>query len=131
MAELSEKARKLFVDPNYLFIATVNSDGSPQVTPVWTDLEDGRIRFNTARGRAKERNLRRDPRVGLSITAKDNPWDKVDIRGRAVDFVEGDEADRHIDSLSEKYLGETTYPWRNPEEQRVIVLIEPERVYEM
>jgi PPOX class probable F420-dependent enzyme len=131
MADLSEKARKLFTEPNYLYIATVNADGSPQVTPVWTDLQDGRIRFNTARGRAKERNLRRDPRAGLSIAAIDNPWDKVDIRGRAVDFIEGDEADRHIDELSQKYTGQSPYPWRQPDEQRVIVVIEPERVYEM
>jgi PPOX class probable F420-dependent enzyme len=131
MAELSEKARKLFEDPNYLFVGTTNPDGSPQVTVVWTDLEDGRIRFNTAIGRVKERNLRRDPRVGLSITEQGNPWNKADVRGRAVDFIEGDEADAHIDDLAEKYIGQRPYPWRNPEERRVIVVIEPERVYEM
>lgn len=131
MAGLSDKARKLFTDPNYLFVGTVNPDGSPQVTPVWTDIQNGRIRFNTAVGRVKERNLRRDPRVGMSITARDNPWDKVDVRGRAVDFIEGEEADKHIDDLSEKYTGQRPYPWRNPEEQRVIVVIEPERVHEM
>jgi PPOX class probable F420-dependent enzyme len=131
MAALSDKARKLFTDPNYLFIGTINPDGSPQVTPVWTDLQDGRIRFNTAIGRVKERNLRRDPRVGMSITARDNPWDKVDVRGRVVDWIEGEEADKHIDDLSEKYTGQRPYPWRNPEERRVTVVIEPERVHEM
>jgi PPOX class probable F420-dependent enzyme len=130
MAELSDKARKLFEDPNYLFVGTVNKDGSPQVTPVWTDASNGYIRFNTAVGRAKERNLRRDPRVGLSITARDDPWNKADIRGRVVDFIEGAEADDNIDDLSEKYIGQRPYPWRNPEETRVIVVIEPERVYE-
>ena len=131
MAKLSDKARQLFTDPNYLFVGTVNSDGSPQVTPVWTDEKDGKIRFNTAVGRVKERNLRRDPRVGLSITARDNPWEKADIRGRVVDFVEGQEADAHIDDLAEKYIGQRPYPWRNPAEKRVIVVIEPERVHEM
>lgn len=131
MAGLSDKAQKLFTDPNYLFVGTVNSDGSPQVTPVWTDVQDGRIRFNTAIGRVKERNLRRDPRIGMSITARDNPWEKVDVRGRVVDWVEGEEADNHIDDLSEKYTGQRPYPWRNPEERRVIVVIEPERVHEM
>ena len=130
MAELSEKARKLFEDPNYLFVATVNPDGSPQVTPVWTDVSNGNIRFNTAVGRAKERNLRRDPRVGLSIYETGNPWNKVDIRGRVVDFVEGDDADANIDDLAEKYINQRPYPWRNPEEKRVIVVVEPERVYE-
>lgn len=131
MAELSEKARKLFAGPNYLFVATLNSDGSPQVTPVWTDLQNGRIRFNTAIGRVKARNLRRDPRIAMSIAARDDPWDKVDVRGRVVDFIEGDEADRHIDDLSEKYTGQRPYPWRQPDEQRVIVVIEPVRVHEM
>lgn len=131
MAELSDKARKLFTDPNYLYVGTTNPDGSPQVTVVWTDLQDARIRFNTAIGRVKERNLRRDPRIGLTITARDNPWDKVDVRGRVVDFVEGEEADQHIDDLSEKYTGQRPYPWRTPEERRVIVVIEPARVYEM
>lgn len=131
MAELSEKARKLFEEPNQLYVATINKDGSPQVTQVWTDLQDGHIRFNTAVGRAKERNLRRDPRIGLTITAADNPFEKADIRGRVVDFVEGEEADRQIDDLSEKYLGQRPYPWRQPDEKRVIVVVEPERVYEM
>jgi PPOX class probable F420-dependent enzyme len=131
MAGLSDKARKLFTDPNYLYVGTANPDGSPQVTVVWTDLQDGHIRFNTAIGRVKERNLRRDPRIGMTITARDNPWDKVDVRGRVVDFVEGEAADRHIDDLSEKYTGQRPYPWRQPEERRVIVVIEPARVYEM
>jgi PPOX class probable F420-dependent enzyme len=131
MAGLSDKARKLFTDPNYLYVGTTNPDGSPQVTVVWTDVQDGRIRFNTAIGRVKERNLRRDPRIGMTITARDNPWAKVDIRGRVVDFVEGEEADRHIDDLSEKYTGQRPYPWRQPEERRVIVVTEPARVYEM
>ena len=131
MATLSEKARKLFTDPNYLYVGTTNPDGSPQVTVVWTDLHDARIRFNTAVGRVKERNLRRDPRIGMTITARDNPWDKVDVRGQVVDFVEGEEADRHIDDLSEKYTGQRPYPWRRPGERRVIVVIEPARVYEM
>jgi PPOX class probable F420-dependent enzyme len=131
MAALSDKARKLFTDPNYLYVGTTNPDGSPQVTVVWTDLQDSRIRFNTAVGRVKERNLRRDPRIGMTITARDNPWDKVDVRGRVVDFVEGEEADQHIDDLSEKYTGQRPYPWRQPDERRVIVVIEPARVYEM
>jgi PPOX class probable F420-dependent enzyme len=131
MAELSEKARKLFVDPNLLFVATRNPDGSPQVTPVWTEVHDGHIRFNTAIGRVKEQNLRRDPRIAMSITAHDDPWDKADVRGHVVDFIEGEEADRNIDDLSEKYTGQRPYPWRQPDEKRVIVVIEPERVYEM
>jgi len=131
MAELSDKGRGLFEGPNLLFVGTVNRDGSPQVTPVWTALDNGHITFNTAVGRAKERNLRRDPRVGLSITAKDDPFQKVDIVGRVVDFIEGDEAYAQIDDLAEKYIGQRPYPWLQEGEQRVKVVIEPVRVHEM
>jgi PPOX class probable F420-dependent enzyme len=130
MAELSDKARKLFEDPNILFVGTVNTDGSPQVTPVWTGLENGYITFNTAVGRAKERNMRRDPRVGLSITARDNPMEKVDVIGRVVDMIVGEDADDQIDDFAEKYIGQRPYPWRRGE-TRVKVLIEPVRVHEM
>jgi PPOX class probable F420-dependent enzyme len=130
MAELSEKARKLFEDPNLLFVATVNRDGSPQVTPVWTHVENGYITFNTAVGRAKERNMRRDPRIGLSITARDNPMEKVDVIGRVVDMIEGEEADNQIDDFSEKYIGQRPYPWRQGE-TRVKVVVEPVRIHQM
>ena len=130
MAELSDKARKLFEAPNLLFVATVNQDGSPQVTPVWTHTQDGYVTFNTARGRAKERNMRREPRIGLSIASRDDPMEKVDLAGRVVEMIEGEEAEAQIDDLSEKYIGERPYPWRRDEE-RIKVLIEPVRVHEM
>jgi PPOX class probable F420-dependent enzyme len=130
VTELSAAARKLFEEPNLLFVGTVNRDGSPQVTPVWTHLENGYITFNTAVGRAKERNMRRDPRVGLSISAREDPMDKVDVIGRVVDMIEGEPADGQIDDLSEKYIGQRPYPWRRGE-TRVKVLIEPVRVYQM
>ena len=130
MADLSDKARKLFEAPNLLFVGTINSDGSPQVTPVWTHVENGYITFNTAKGRAKERNLRRDPRVGLSITSRDDPMDKVDVIGRVVDMIEGQEADDQIDDFAEKYIGQRPYPWRRGE-TRIKVLVEHVRVYQM
>jgi PPOX class probable F420-dependent enzyme len=130
MAELNDNARKLFEDPNILFVATVNRDGSPQVTPVWTHLDNGNITFNTAVGRAKERNLRRDPRVGLSITARDDPWNKVDVIGRVVEMIEGEEADDQLDDFAEKYIGQRPYPWRRGE-TRVKIIVEPVRVYQM
>ena len=130
MAELSDKARKLFEAPNLLFVATVNQDGSPQVTPVWTHTQDDYVTFNTAKGRAKERNMRREPRIGLSIASRDDPMQKVDLAGRVVEMIEGDEAEAQIDDLSEKYIGQRPYPWRRGEE-RIKVLIEPVRVHEM
>jgi PPOX class probable F420-dependent enzyme len=130
MAELGEKAQRLFEGPNLLFVATVNADGSPQVTPVWTHVENGYITFNTARGRVKERNMRREPRIGLSITSRDDPMDKVDLAGRVVEMIEGDEAENQIDDLSDKYIGQRPYPWRRGE-TRIKVIVEPVRVHEM
>jgi PPOX class probable F420-dependent enzyme len=129
MAELSPKARKLFEEPNLLFLATVNRDGSPQVTPVWTHTENAYITLNTARGRVKERNMRRDPRVGLSIASRDDPMEKVDVAGRVIEMIEGDAAESQIDDLSAKYIGQRPYPWRQGEE-RIKVVIEPVRVHE-
>ena len=130
MAELTEKARRLVEEPNFGYLATVMPDGSPQVSPVWVDLEDGYVRFNTATGRVKDQNVRRDPRVAISVADRNNQYDKVDIRGRVVDIVEGDEAEQHIDSLAKKYIGEERYPWRGPGERRVLVRVQPERVSE-
>lgn len=100
------------------------------MTPVWTELEDGRITFNTAVGRVKERNIRRDPRVGLTIMARDDPYDKVVVAGRVVEMIEGEPANVQIDDLAEKYIGQRPYPWLQEGERRVKVVVEPVRVYE-
>jgi PPOX class probable F420-dependent enzyme len=125
VAELNDKARRTIEGPNLAFLAEVMADGSPHVSPVWIDHENGYVTFNTAIGRLKERNMRRDPRVAISIADKDDPYNKVDIRGRVIEIVEGEEAERQIDKLAKKYIGEDTYPWRRPGEARVKVLVEP------
>jgi PPOX class probable F420-dependent enzyme len=125
MVELSASARNKVDAPNLAFLATVMADGSPQVTPVWIARENGNITFNTALGRVKEKNMRRDPRVAISIADKDDPYDKVCIRGRVVEIIEGQVADRQIDELAKKYLGKDEYPWRNPAETRIKVIVEP------
>ena len=131
MAQLTEKARQRLTGPNFGYLATIMEDGSPQVSPVWVDLEGDKILFNTSKGRVKEQNLRRDPRVAISIADKENQYDKVDIRGRVVNWVEGEEALSHIDKLAKKYMGEEKYPWLQPGEERVIAKIEPEKISEM
>jgi PPOX class probable F420-dependent enzyme len=95
---------------------------------MWVDVDGDDVIFNTAIGRVKEENLRRDPRVSLSSIDPENPYDRVEIRGRVVEFIEGDEADRCMNRLSKKYTGQDPYPWRIPGERRVIVRVEPERV---
>jgi len=125
MVELSDTARRKIEEPNLAFLADVMADGSPHVSPVWIALENGYITFNTAVGRVKEKNMRRDPRVAISIADKDDFYDKVDIRGRVVEMIEGEAADRQIDELAKKYLGKDEYPWRNSAETRIKVLVEP------
>jgi PPOX class probable F420-dependent enzyme len=115
MATLSDSEREKIEAPNLAFLATVMEDGSPQVSPIWIAMEDGNITFNTALGRLKERNMRRDPRVAISVANRDDIYDRVTIRGRVAEMIEGEEADRQIDELARKYLGADEYPWRMPE----------------
>jgi PPOX class probable F420-dependent enzyme len=124
MAQLSESEREKIEAPNLAFLATVMEDGSPQVSPVWIAVEDDKITFNTALGRLKERNMRRDPRVAISVANRDDIYDRVTIRGRVVEMIDGEVAERQIDDLARKYLGKD-YPWRKPGEARLKVVVEP------
>lgn len=105
-------------------LATVMKDGSPQVTPVWFDYTDGKLRVNTARGRVKSRTLRPGARVALAIIDPDNPYRYLQVRGRVLNVTEQG-ADAHIDSLAKKYLGQDKYPFRQAGEVRVKYEIEP------
>ena len=127
MAKLEEKPRK-FLDesPNVGVATTLREDGSPHSTIVWVDVEDGKASFNTARGRAKSKHLERDPRASLLMVDPNNAWRWVAVSGPAELTEEG--ADAQIDKLAKKYLGKEEYPWRNPAEQRVKVVIEPDKV---
>ncbi len=129
-AILPEGVKKLFLEPNYAHVATLMADGSPQVTPVWVDIEGDRILVNTAEGRSKPRNVRRDPRVAISIVKQDNPYSSAFVRGRVVE-MRLDGADDHIDKLAMKYMGQESYPYRQAGDQRVIMVIEPEHVSSM
>ena len=126
-AKLSEGVKKLFEEPNFAHLATIMPDGSPQVTPVWVEMEGDRIVVNTAEGRIKPRNVRRDPRVAISIVRQENPYQAAYIRGRVVE-LRHEGADESIDRLAKKYIGQDRYPWRAPGEERVILIVEPERV---
>lgn len=125
MSKLSADALRLLGEgKNLAIIATIMPDGSPQATAVWVDTDGEHARFNTAEGRVKTKNLRRDPRVAVAILNADNPYEQVTIRGRVVEFVhEG--AVEHIDSLARKYVGTDVFTERDPNDQRVIVKISP------
>jgi PPOX class probable F420-dependent enzyme len=127
MAKLDEKPRKFLEENPHVGVATtLREDGSPHSTIVWVDVEDGKVSFNTARGRAKSKHLERDPRASLLMVDPNNSYKWVAVSGPAKVTEEG--ADAQIDKLAKKYLGKDEYPWRNPEETRVKVLIDPEKV---
>jgi PPOX class probable F420-dependent enzyme len=120
----------LFKKPAFANLATLNPDGSPQVTPVWLDYDGTNILVNTAHGRVKHRNLQREPRVALSILDPENPYRYLGIQGRVVEMTDAG-ADAHIDKMAKKYLNKDTYPWRSASEKRVLVKIKPDKVHTM
>ena len=109
-------------------LATLNPDGSPQVTPVWVDYDGTHVIVNTARGRVKDRNLQHEPRVALSIQDPDNPYRYLSIKGRVSEMTENG-ADAHIDKMAKKYMGKDKYPLRQPGEVRLLVTIAPDKVH--
>ena len=109
----------------FAHLATILSDGSPQVTPVWFDYTNGVIRVNTAKGRVKARTLRDGAKVAMSILDPDNAYRYIQIRGH-VSRVSEDGADAHIDSLAMKYLGKDKYPYSQPGDVRVMYEITPD-----
>lgn len=112
-------------------VATVLADGTPQVTPVWVDYANGVVRFNTAKGRVKARVLKQGSPVALAVLDPDNPYRYIQIRGKVSRVTEGAQADTHINSLAKKYLGQDTYPYRQPGEERIMYDIEPTAVQTM
>lgn len=126
--KLNGHIRERLLAPNFWHLATVDRDGMPQVSPMWADIEDEYVMVNTSMGRVKVDNLRLNPNVSLSHHDPENPYDRAEIRGRVVRFVEGDVAERAMDRLAQKYIGQDRYPWLLPGERRVMLLIEPVRV---
>lgn len=127
MATVPDSHRDLLDRPILISLATVQPDGQPQVTPVWADYVDGRVRINTAAGRQKHTNLLERPQATVMVVDPDNGQRYIEIRGRVAETTE-EGADEVIDALAKLYLGVDTYPFRNPAETRVTFLIEPEHV---
>jgi PPOX class probable F420-dependent enzyme len=123
VASLTPAQAELLLAPNFATVGTLAADGSPQLSVVWVDWDGESVLFNTAAGRAKPRNLARDPRVSILVTGQDGyRW--VAVSGTAQLTSEG--ADAHIDKLARKYTGDG---WEaKPGEQRLLVRVRPERV---
>jgi PPOX class probable F420-dependent enzyme len=122
--------RELFHKKAFAHLATMMKDGTPQVTPVWCDFDGTHIVVNSAKGRTKDKNMRRNPNVALSVQDPDNPYRYIAVRGKVVDITENG-ADDHIDKMAKKYRGVDKYPNRAPGEVRVIYRILPERAWTM
>lgn len=117
----------LFSKKAFGVLATLMPNGHPQATPVWCDLVDGHVLVNSAKGRQKDRNIRRDPRVTITVVDPDKWYRYLEVRGRVVEVTENG-ADAHINKLAKKYLGVDVYPFRQPGEVRVVYRIEPQHV---
>ncbi|MBA3629603.1 MAG: PPOX class F420-dependent oxidoreductase [Actinobacteria bacterium] len=122
---LEDKVRRLARGPNFATITTLLADGGPATHVMWIDCDDEHLLVNTETGRAKFRNVQRDPRVSVVIWDRDDAYSYIEVRGRVVETVAGPEARRHIDELSEKYHGK---PYANKiETERVILKVAPAR----
>jgi PPOX class probable F420-dependent enzyme len=126
MAQISDEPVKQLLDkPNHAVISTLNEDGSIHTAVVWVSVEGDSVAVNSAEGRKWPQNLDRNPTANILVYDQANPFEYVEVRGRA-SRAEG--ADDHIDSLSQKYIDQDEYPFRQPGEERIKFVVEPERV---
>lgn len=121
-----ETHKDLFEKKAFGSFTTLMPDGSPQTTPVWVDFEDGKVWVNSALGRQKDRNIRRDPRVAITLIDPENPYRYLEVRGK-VEEITTEGATAHIDKMAKKYLGQDKYPFAQPGEQRVLYKITPQK----
>ena len=127
---IPEKYKDLFDKKAFANLATLMPDGTPQVTPVWVDYDGNHVIVNSARGRQKDRNMKHNASVALSILDPDNPYRYLEVRGSVAEITE-DGADQHIDKMAQKYMGVERYPYRRPGEVRVLYKIEPQHCTHM
>jgi PPOX class probable F420-dependent enzyme len=121
--------QRLFLGRNLAFISTLSrKDGFPQTTPVWADMEeDDLILVNTFESSAKVKNIRKDPRIAISVVETNNPYNMVSIKGRVIDQT-SEGADEHLKKLAKRYLGIGKYYYRKPSHKRIILKIKPEKI---
>ncbi len=123
---IDDAVKRLAEGANFATITTLMSDGSPSTQVMWVDADDEHVLINTETGRAKYRNVKRDPRVVVTIWDSDNPYTYAEVRGVVEHAVTGPEARTHIDELSQKYFGRP-YDERSIRTERVILKIRPTR----
>ena len=127
MAAIEGRARELLEQPNFTHLSTIREDGTVHGVVVWQHVEGDRIALNSSEGRAWPANVRREPRVTITVHNNENPYEYVEVRGRIVEDTH-DGAKEHIDALAKKYMDKDEYPFLQPGEQRIRFLVEPDRV---
>jgi PPOX class probable F420-dependent enzyme len=127
---IPEQYRDLLESTALAHVATIGPNGEPQVNPVWFGWDGERLRFSQTTGRQKYRNVQRDARIALSIVDPANPYRYLEVRGRVV-AIEPDPELAFINAMAKKYMGVDTYPWANPNDTRVVIVVEPERTTQM
>ena len=123
---LPQSVKKIMQDKAYGHVVTFGADGKPQMTMVWMDVEGDEVLFNTAEGRLKPKNLRRDPRVIISVQDRNDLQSYMVFHGKASVTEAG--ADQHIDKLAKRFLGVDQYPFRRPGEKRLVVRVKADRI---
>ena len=126
-SEIPETHKDLLTGPVYVQLASHMRNGSIQAHPVWCGYDGTYILVNSAKGRVKDRNMRANPNVTVLAVDPGNPFRWLEVRGKVVDISE-EGADEHIDQLSDLYIQQSPYPWREAGEVRVIYRVAPERV---
>jgi len=128
--KLSDKVKKLIDGKNFASAATVMPDGSPQAATVWIDRDGDTIILNATRSRQRTRNLKRDPRIAISVFDQNNPYSSASIRGRVLEITEKG-GEEHIDKMNMKYHGKPKYAYHTPQDPRVLIRVEATRIHEM
>ena len=126
---LPEDLKAVIDARNFAHLVTLDPDGTPQASAMWITREGDQIVFNTAQGRRKWRNMNRDPRVAISISPADKPYENWSIQGQVAEMRTSDGV-AVIDRLAQKYIGREKYPWLTPDMVRVTVIVDVDRIAE-
>lgn len=130
MASIPASHADLLESTALAHVATIGPDGEPQNNPVWFGWDGQHVLFSQTTTRQKFKNVSREPRVALSIVDPTNPYRYLEIRGKVV-RIDPDPEKAFIDQMAKKYMGVDKYPWNQPGDERVIVVVEPEHTSQM
>jgi len=130
MSVIPEKYVDLLQSTALAHVATIGPNGEPQSTPVWFGWDGEHVLFSQTKARQKYHNLQRDPHVALSIVDPSNPYRYLEIRGK-VARIDEDPDNQFINAMAKKYINQDVYPWHQPGDERVVIVIEPERTTKM